>query len=700
MTRLACALCLAGCVTSGRATLAGPVRADPQSLADAIVQKHGEPARARAERGVRQVLAAWRSDDGDEAALRAFVVEQFEKDPATLLGRYQEIFEQLDGHFLEIGRALRWHNDVEIGSQVPIDALFAAFNPAASLAEDLFKSRLAFIALLNFPLPSLDELDRDGPGLTREQWAAARLAKRFALRPSAEAEAARSRSYAEAEAYIAGYNLWVHHLLGGGGARPFAKGKRLLSHWNLRDEIKAQYAEGAPGLARQRLIAAAMERIVDQSIPEAVIDDPRLDWDPETNRVAAAPAEEVEPRPAGQAAPARAARPVDLSGAREPDTRYAMLLANFRAARKADAGSPLFPTQLDRKFQLETEMPQGRVVQLLEQMVGSPLVARTARLIEKRLGRPLEPHDVWYSGFTQRAAYPEEKLDAMTRERYPTAEAFHKDMPRLLEALGFSAERARWLTDHIKVDPSRGSGHAMEAGRHGDFPRLRTRIGAQGMDYKGYNIAIHEMGHNVEQVFSLYEVDHTLLQGVPTTAFTEALAFTFQARDLELLGLTRPDEKSERLRALNDFWATYEIAGAALVDIAVWRWMYEHPEATPAGLREATVGIARSLWDRFYAPVLGGKGKSALIGIYSHMVAPSFIYLPEYPLGHFIASQLEEKLKGPRHGPEFERVSKHGRVTPDLWMKHATGAPVSAEPLLRSAEAALVAEEASASASR
>ena len=61
------------------------------------------------------------------------------------------------------------------------------------------------------------------------------------------------------------------------------------------------------------------------------------------------------------------------------------------------------------------------------------------------------------------------------------------------------------------------------------------------MDYKGYNIAVHEMGHNVEQVFSLYSVDSTLLQGVPGNAFTEALAFTFQNRDLELLGLGAPD---------------------------------------------------------------------------------------------------------------------------------------------------------------
>ncbi len=60
------------------------------------------------------------------------------------------------------------------------------------------------------------------------------------------------------------------------------------------------------------------------------------------------------------------------------------------------------------------------------------------------------------------------------------------------------------------------------------------------MNYKGFNIAVHEMGHNVEQTLSLNDVDHALLSGVPGTAFTEALAFVFQGHDLELLGLGCP----------------------------------------------------------------------------------------------------------------------------------------------------------------
>jgi oligoendopeptidase F len=208
------------------------------------------------------------------------------------------------------------------------------------------------------------------------------------------------------------------------------------------------------------------------------------------------------------------------------------------------------------------------------------------------------------------------------------------------------------------------------------------------MDYKGFNIAIHELGHNVEQVISLHEVDHTLLQGVPNTAFTEALAFVFQAQDLRLLGLAAADEHADALKALNDFWATCEIAGVALVDMAVWHWMYDHPKATPAELRESTLTIARDVWNRYYAPVFGKKDVD-LLAIYSHMIH-SFLYLPDYPIGHLIAHQIEEKVKmAGTIGPEFERMARQGRIAPDLWMTGATGAPVGADALLTAAERAL-----------
>ena len=178
---------------------------------------------------------------------------------------------------------------------------------------------------------------------------------------------------------------------------------------------------------------------------------------------------------------------------------------------------------------------------------------------------------------------------------------------------------------------------------------------------------------------------------MPNTAFTEALAFLFQARDLELLGRPRPGGDAERARVLDHFWNTFEISGSALVELDVWHWLYEHPNATAAEIREATVQTAQSIWDRYYAPVLGGKGETSLLGIYSHSISIP-LYLFNYVLGHLIAFQVEEHVAGKdkaTFAKEFERICKLGSILPDAWMKAATGKPVTTQPLLDATAKAL-----------
>jgi hypothetical protein len=672
-------------------TLPDPAPALAPAVARAqgsLVARHGAGEQARIERGLRQAAALWLPADGDAAAFEAFTTAQFQPaGPAldALFGRLETVMEQLGGHGAEMGRTLRWWSDLDLGPLTPIDPLLAAWDPSAHVTDDLFQSRIAFAALLNFPLTSLEERLGPGAGWSRRQWAEARLASRFALRIPASVSQGIAQATADADLYVAGYNVHAHHLLDAAGGRPFPKGKRLLSHWNIRDEIKAQY--GQPGaLGRQRLLTTVFERIATQTIPQAVVDDPAVDWAPLANTVRPSPAAEIE---GGKAPPAA------VDGRREPDTRYARLLADFQAVKAADPYSPSAPTHVQRKFELEREIPEARVVALLQEVLGAPEVKRTAALIRRRLGRPLEPFDVWYDGFRPRSRHAEADLDKMTRARFPTAAAFAKAMPQTLQALGFTPEKAAWLAARIEVDPARGSGHAMEGGRPGDKARLRTRVGADGMDYKGFNIAVHELGHNVEQTFSLEEVDSTLLRGVPNTAFTEALAFVFQARDLEVLGLPAPDAETQGLLAVNDLWMTWEISGVGLLDTAVWRWMYAHPEATPAELREATLELAVELWNKWYAPVLGVKD-SPLLAVYSHMIH-SFLYLPDYAIGHLIQAQVEGHLAAQPPGAlgaEFERMARFGRVAPDLWMRNATGAPISTGPLVARARRALDALEA------
>jgi hypothetical protein len=678
----------------------GPSGADPALAAAAgraraaLLARHGEASQARIDRGLSQVLLYWRPADGPPAALESLALEQFAADDAALavlLDRFERNLEELDGRALQVNRTLAWHAVVDSGPQVPVDALFASFDASAHLNDDLFDTRLAFVALLNFPLTTLEERLAKGGGWSRRQWAEARLLGRrgalvgasdggIAARVPAPVKQGIARALADSQAYVAGYDLLAHHLLDASGERLFPKGKRLLSHWNLRDEVKASYGE--PGaLARQRVLQRAMERIVTQEIPLAVVGSPLVDWNPFTNEVRPAPPGTVE----GGATP-----PARVDPAREPDTRYAKILANFQAARAADPFTPTAPTAIDRKFQVDRELSEERVTGILEEIVSSPLLPRVAKLVSARLGRPLEPFDVWYAGFSP-PGRPEAELDRITRARYPDAAAFAADVPRMLVALGFAPERARWIAARIVVEPARGSGHAQQAAARDDQVRLRTRVGPEGMDYKGYNIAVHEMGHNVEQVLSLHAVDHTLLSGVPNNAFTEGLAFVFQDRNLELLGLPPRGEAERRMEALEALWEAYEISGVALVEIRAWKWLYAHPDATPAALREAVVAIARDVWNRWYAPVFGVKDVP-LLAIYSHMV-DEVLYLADYPLGHVIAAQLEERFRAAgKVGPEFERMATYGSLPPDLWMQNAVSAPLSPRPLLENARKALEVE--------
>ena len=652
------------------------------ALAKELAAKHGEVNRARIERGLDQVARLWQPSDGDAETFAAFVRANFAGDQMMLDSmflRYERLLEALDGHMTAIGREFRTQADLDIGPILPFDEIFAGYDPSAHLADDFFANKLAFTVLLNFPLTTLEQRLTEGTGWTRRQWAEARLAQRFGKRIPASVNLAVARASAEADQYIAEYNIWMHHVLDENGGRPFPAGMRLLSHWNLRDQIKADYAGGDGGLKRQRVMQKVMEHIVLQTIPGAVVDNPHVDWSPFANTVKASAVKDGE-------VPAKLA--VMPSSAAEPDTRYEVLLNTFRAARLVDPYSPAAPTLIARRFDENREIPEARFRAMLEQVVSSGAVQRVAKLIASRLGRPLEPFDIWYNGFRPKSQYSEEELDKIVAQKYPTPAAFEKDIPNILMKLGFARERAMYLAEHIQVDPARGSGHAMGAGMREDKVHLRTRIEKTGMNYKGFNIAVHELGHNVEQIISLHDVDHTLLQGVPNTAFTEAIAFVFQAQDLALLGLRNDDPRGEALKALNDFWATYEIAGVALVDMAVWHWMYDHPTATAGQLKDATLAIAKDTWNRYYAPVFGRKDV-VLLGIYSHMIH-SYLYLPDYPLGHLIAHQVEGHIrKAGNIAVEVERMTSFGSVAPDLWMHHAVGTAVGAEALIQSAEHAL-----------
>ena len=615
--------------------------------------------------GLKQMASLWTAEDGTDAEFVEFAKNQFIADPKErelTFQRLDQVFEILDGDSVEMGRTLKWGMDVDAGPLLKADALLAEYDPSSHLSDDLFKNKLAFFILLNFEAPTLDQLSAAGESMDRTAWARARLAQRFMDRVPASVQQEISRAFVRADDYINHYNFYLGSLRDVNGKVLYPKtfGK-LISHWGLRDELKAQY-KISDGLPRQKLIYDLMLRIITQKVPVESINNPDFIWN------------------LGEASPK------DSKGM-EPDTRYAVFLDTFNAVRKADPYSPINPTFIARKFNREREIPEPQVEALLTGICTSPLRARVADVLRKKLGRPLEPFDLYYTSLKAAPSVPEEELDRMVAAKYKSAPDFQKDIPAILRRLGFPPGDADFIAAHIQVDPSRGIGHAMGAQKRNDFAHLRTRVPEGGMNYKGFNIAMHELGHNVEQVISNSLMDYHSMNGVPNTAFTEAFAFLFQGHDLEMLGLTASDPRAEALDALNEFWMTYEIAGVALVDMRVWHWMYEHPDATPARLKDVVIRIAVEVWNAYYADVFKIKD-TPMLAVYSHMIN-SGLYLPDYPLGHVISFQLKAYMKGMVLGVEMPRMCKQGAYIPNIWMKKAVGSPVSSEPMLKAAEAGL-----------
>ena len=617
--------------------------------------------------GVQQAAALWTAEDGTQEDFDRFVEAHYcTTDSARLalfesLSRiFEQVYQSADMLTVELLRPTQLTN---AASPEEPDWIMSGYSPLAHFSDDMFANKLAFITIINFPHYSLEEKNRLGKEWTRQEWAFARMGDVFTTRVPAEVKTRMAQALADAENYIADYNIYMGNLRTEDGRQLWDSDKILLSHWNLRDELKALYqsdnleSRGA-NREKQEMIYQVMQRIVSQTIPANAINNPDFIWQPY--------ADEIEEN--------------------EPYTRYEKILGIAHAYFAEDAYCPSAPTGIQRNFEEGVEIPAEELDSLFRALVGSKQVAQVAAIIKERLERDLRPYDIWYDGFKARASLNEDDLSAQTRKLYPDANAFAADMWRLLTKMGFYSEDARRIAHRIVVEPARGSGHAWPTLGRKEDSRLRTRISDNGMDYKGYNIAVHEFGHCVEQVLDMYFIDHYMLSGVPNTAYTEASAFLWQHRDLQLLpdgkmgnGINNPDE------VLDQFWSMYEIMGVSLVDMAMWRWIYAHPKTTAKELCEATQQIAKEIWNAYYEPILG-EHDCILLAVYSHMVnAP--MYLPNYPLGHIVQYQLEEHLANCKTQQEFAqeymRIYRLGRLTPKQWMIEAVGEAPSIDPILR-----------------
>ncbi len=642
-----------------------------EGVIEQLTEQYGPEHSERIRRGVSQVASLWRSGDGSISDFEHFCMTHFIGDQDELemvFDRLAHNFEHLYGYMNRISLELNRQIHEDRGPIHRIDQMFASYSPSAHIQDDLYNNKIAFMIALNFPHYTLEEKNQLGGEWGDRQWGHVRLGDYFTARIPPRLIQEYSQASSQAGMYISEYNIYAGRLRNEAGETLFPEGMKLLAHWNIRDEIRSNY--GQPnGQEKKEMLYRVMLRIINQDIPKQVINNDAYEWNPYSNELWK-DGTDVDP---------------ELEGSR----RYSHLLNIFQGLSNMDPYYPHLDNYIKRRFDSSMEIPQKEVETLFREYAASPLIRETASLVSERLGRELRPYDLWYDGFKARSGISEEALDEITKRRYPDANALNRDLPRILRHLGHAREMANFISGKIEVDPARGSGHAWRASMRDMPSHLRTRIGAEGMDYKGYNIAIHEFGHNVEQTISTHFVDNYFINGIPNTAFTEALAFMYQRRDLDFLGIQQDDPMQEHLEVLDVFWDNYEMMGVSLVDMGVWKWMYDNPEATPETLKHAVIQIAKDVWNEYYADVFGTED-NPLLAIYSHMIQ-SPLYLSNYPYGRLIMFQLEDYIRGKDFAAEELRIFSIGRLTPKHWMDAAVGEQISNQPIFDAVEKALAA---------
>jgi len=649
--------------------------AESAAAAADLLKQHGEGERARIERGIRQVAERWQECDGTPAQFQSFCGTRFVaagSDLNRLVERLESALEQVYGHLYEMRRTLRRHSDLAGDEFAGVDDMLATFDPAPDLAEQMYRQKMAFVALLNLPRESLSTMLRDGPTWDDARWAAVRIAQSFDARiPAALADRARHVGHAAGQ-WVARQHIPVGTLVDAEGRRWYASDRALLTHWLVREEIKSEY-NNAEGLPRQRALAAVLGRAIDGRIPLCVMDrsDSR-DWDPQAGTLGGEPIGGSE------------------GGAGRGDTRssddgmvglarYDHWIEQFHLAQEFDAHHPDHPTAIARKFELAREMSEAEVEQLLTELLDHPVRMELAAFLRARLGRDLEPFDIYFDDVAEERSASE--LDAAVTARFPDEKAFERALPQVLRGLGFSPDDADFLGSRIRVEIARGSGHAMrpklpEYGAWLRTSRLKDRLG-----WDGFDTAMHELGHNLEQLCSTFFVSRPALRNVPNTACTEAFAFLYQSLGKRVIGVDdgSATDRAFAIDSIQTMLSACQIAGPSLLELHAWRWLYQNPHADAAALRTEVLAIADRLWKRFYQRDFG-KDQNHLLAAYQHMINHP-LYLADYTIGHVMSHQIRSFMRGKDIATETRRITSIGRLTPDLWMRRAVGSGISSLPL-------------------
>lgn len=620
----------------------------------------------RASEGVHRVAKRWQDSDGDGNDFKTFCENSFvtsDEDRARLLDRYESAMGSIGGHLYEIGRHLRRWTDLR-GDEMPmVDNVMAMFDPCPDLSDQFYKQKIAFIALLNFSRPDLATMLEDGKNWDTDRWAEARIGRAFGPRIPAEVNDRARELEHEADMFVSEFHVPVGCMVDANGKAWFEKDRKLIAHWLIREEIKAGYTQEG-GIEKQRALSWVMARHINGTIPKQVMDCSCTGkWCPKNNT--------IDDGDAGE-----------LLG----PVRYEQLNTQRSVAVDYDKYYDEHPTAIARKFDLEREIPEETVEDLMIELLEAPVRGDIAAFMSKKLGRPLEAFDIYLEDIAEGASSKEldEKVTAMFKDE----EEFQAKIPIVLKGLGYNDEDAEFLGSRVNVEIARGAGHAMRPGIPEYNAWLRTNRLDDRLGWDGFDTAMHELGHNLEQLISTHFVPRPLLRNVPNTACTEAFAFLYQNKAKEVVGLPEDDEaKAFALASVEGLLASCQIAGPSLVELYTWRWLYKNPDATPEQLRDEMLAIAEDVWNKYFKEYFG-EDPYHILAAYQHMIGYP-LYLPDYTIGHIISHQIKSHMRGKDLAVETKRICSIGRLTPDQWMKNAVGSPISASQLIADAESGL-----------
>lgn len=640
-----------------------------KKVQEELINKYGEQNRERILKGTTQLAKNWRKEDGNNEDFIRFCIENYlnEDELKSNFERIKINLEVQNGYLSKIRYRFNESESFTYTTEVKADKFFRKSLPSANP----YKEKLALFIQLNFPFYSFDEKKENAKFWNREKWAMVRLGDIYSERQDPDFEAESEDEVKEFQKYIGRYFFRMDHICMPDGSFPFTKPLTLHSHFGLRDNLKEEYTRQG-GLERQEIIGKLIDHITAGTIPSEIIQDSSTIWNPWTNelyRIEKGKQEEIEFKP-------------------EDTKRYAGLLAEFKNKSSYDKLYPGESTALKRTFE-NANLTMEEVETLLRNFLSDPVIASTGKLIARRLGRPLQPFDIWYSGFQAQSDFPADMLDSLTRAKYPNPMALQKDLPSILIKMGFPASEASYIGQHTIVRPIISGGYSDQPAMRGDTALMTTVFNSNGLDYKAFRISMHELGHVVCGIYSTRDMDYSTLADVPTSSITEGIAEMIAFKNTEGLGLKQKSfEERKDMLSLASLWYMVDLGGQSLTEIETWKWMYANPNATPEELKASVLNISEKIWNEYYSPVFGGIKDQHILAIYNHFITGS-MYLFNYFLGDMIMFQLYDAFMPDNLAAGLKEACREGQTLPQLWMEHAAGREMSMEPILRTAREAI-----------